>query len=124
MREAIRFIVIVLMTFATLAIEIIKYLGEYSIKFSHILVHLVHVSTPIWLGMMEFFTKCVGGMYWLIFVLIRGTPNTPAVPSALMNNQKSIAYRKSFGNSDCDQSYSSSRQSFSPRLDRTFQRQY
>ncbi|KAL7307342.1 hypothetical protein TKK_0000531 [Trichogramma kaykai] len=92
--EAVKFMAIVIMTLFTLTIEIMRYLGEWSIKFSHVVVNLIHVSTPICLGAFEFLSKCVGGLYWLIFVLVRGGPNTPAVPAALMasNKPKQIGY--------------------------------
>lgn len=93
MCEAIKFTAIVLMALFTFAVEILRYLGEYSIKLSHVFVSLVHVSTPICLGMFEFLTRCVGGFYWLIYVLFRGTPNTPPVPAALMQgNRRSVQY--------------------------------
>ncbi|KAJ8664360.1 hypothetical protein QAD02_006022 [Eretmocerus hayati] len=85
--EAVRFIAVLLMTVITIGIEILRYVGEYTLKFSNIFVNLVHVSTPICLGIFDFLSKCIGGLYWLIFVLIRGSPSTPAMPAALMSNR-------------------------------------
>lgn len=80
------------MTIFTFLIEALKLIGEYSIKFSHILVSFVEVSTPIFLGIIEFLTKCVGGFYWLIYVLIRQPSNAPTVPRALLPSNKEPYY--------------------------------
>lgn len=114
MAEAVKFSAIVIMALFTFAVEALRYLGEYSIKLSHVLVSLVHVSTPIWLGVFEFLAKCVGGFYWLIYVIFRGGPNTPAVPSALMSNQRHSQYGQGPRPLEYKSRFSNSRPSYSP----------
>ena len=76
------------MALFTFAVEAIRYLGEYSIKLGYVIIHFIEVSTPIWLGAFDFMAKCMWGVYWLIYVLIRGNANTPAIPGALMNQRQ------------------------------------
>lgn len=117
--EAVKFSTIVLMALLTFMVEAIKYLFEYSIKFSYVIVHLVHVSTPIWLGVMEFLTKCVGGLYWLIYVMFRGSSNTPAVPSSLLSNQRQLGHSQPYRSPQYRAiDYSRPRQSYSPNTSR------
>ncbi|XP_058807714.1 uncharacterized protein LOC131673616 [Phymastichus coffea] len=93
--EAIKFSAIVFMALFTFAVEAVKFVLKWSIELSYVIVNLVHVCTPICLGMLEFLTKCVGGFYWMVYVIFRGTPSTSAVPAALMNNQRrSINYQR------------------------------
>lgn len=113
--EASKFSAIVIMVLFSFTVEALRYLGEYSIKLGYVIVHFMRVSTPIWLKFIDFLTKCVGGFYWLIYVMFRGTPNDPAVPRALMASQKQIGYStpsyRSAGYGQGD--YSSSRLSYS-----------
>lgn len=104
------------MALFTFAVEAIRFLGEYSIKLSHVIVSLIHVSTPICIAMFEFFTRCVGGFYWLIYVMFRGTPNTPAVPAALMSSQRQIHYRPLRTANTRQSYYGDSRVSYSNNL--------
>jgi len=95
MREAIKFSVILFMTLITFLIEACKYLADYSIRLSYVLINFVQVSTPICMGIFEFLSKCVIGFYWLIYAMFKGNSNTPAVPAALMSNQRAIGYSPS-----------------------------
>ena len=88
MLEAMKFTSILLMTIFTFAVEAIKFIGEFSIQFSNVLAKLIHALTPIALGMLEFFTKCVGGLYWLVYVLIKQPPNAPVAPRAILDSQR------------------------------------
>lgn len=80
------------MVLFSFTVEALRYLGEYSIKLGYVIIHFMRVSTPVWLGFIDFLSKCVGGFYWLIYVMFRGTPNDPVVPKALMASQKQIGY--------------------------------
>ncbi|XP_014213624.1 uncharacterized protein LOC106643138 isoform X2 [Copidosoma floridanum] len=90
--EAFKFTVILFMALFTFFIEALKYLADLSIRFSYVMINFVHVSTPICMGIFEFLTKCVAGFYWLIYAMIKGSANSPAVPAALMSSQRAIGY--------------------------------
>lgn len=60
------------MSIITIAGNILWYCGDYSLKFTHELTKLIQVMTPIIFGILDFMSKCVGGFYWLIYMLWRG----------------------------------------------------
>ncbi|XP_021933071.1 uncharacterized protein LOC110836299 isoform X2 [Zootermopsis nevadensis] len=53
--------------------HIIGYVGDYTIKFMREFSIFIQASTPIFLAMIDFFSKCVGGFYLLIAMLWRGS---------------------------------------------------
>jgi hypothetical protein len=68
----------------------VRYIGDYSLKFMREMSVFIQVSTPVFLAVIEFFAKCVGGFYLLIAMLWRGSnvqpprtvwqPNRKALP--------------------------------------------
>ncbi|XP_008555079.1 uncharacterized protein LOC103576573 [Microplitis demolitor] len=84
--EATKFIAVVLMSLITLLANFLYYFADFSIKITHELSNLVKALTPILFGLYDFLTRCVGGLYWLIFMLFSGTTVAPPPrqPIALM----------------------------------------
>lgn len=76
---ALKFFAVFVMSLLTVICNALWYLGDYSIKLTHELAILVRALTPLAFGVIDFFTKCVGGLYWLLFMLWRGD-YVPAYP--------------------------------------------
>ncbi|KAK0168835.1 hypothetical protein PV327_002602 [Microctonus hyperodae] len=70
--EITKFSGVLIMSIITIAGNILWYCGDYSLKFTHELTKLIQVMTPIIFGILDFMSKCVGGFYWLIYMLWRG----------------------------------------------------
>ncbi|XP_068086193.1 uncharacterized protein [Anabrus simplex] len=73
-KEVTSFTAVLLITCLTGACSMIKFLGDFTIKFMREMSVLIHAITPFLLAIVDFFTKCVGGFYILIAMLWRGTP--------------------------------------------------
>ncbi|KAH0541099.1 hypothetical protein KQX54_021040 [Cotesia glomerata] len=98
--EASKFLAVVLMSLITLLANFLWYFADFSIKITHELSNLVRALTPILFGLYEFLSRCVGGLYWLIFMLCRGTSVAPPrQPIALMPNVRRSGYdtRNTYG---------------------------
>ncbi|XP_015609416.1 uncharacterized protein LOC107274640 isoform X2 [Cephus cinctus] len=90
--EAIKFNSIMIMTIITFVINALWYLSEYSLKLTRELSFLIRALTPIFLGIIDFLSKCVGGLYLLILMLFRGNSGPPLPHNALAVafNQKRV----------------------------------
>ncbi|XP_074105673.1 uncharacterized protein LOC141531647 [Cotesia typhae] len=98
--EASKFLAVVSMSLITLLANFLWYSADFSIKITHELSNLVRALTPILFGLYEFLSRCVGGLYWLIFMLCRGTSVAPPrQPIALMPNVRRSGYdrRNTYG---------------------------
>ncbi|XP_043283203.1 uncharacterized protein [Venturia canescens] len=93
---AVKFLAVFVISFLALACNAIWYLGDYSIKLTHELSGMIRACTPVLFGIMDFFSKCVGGFYWLIYMLWRGNSVPPYDMRPLMqsNNQRAITYHR------------------------------
>lgn len=69
--KTVCFITVLLITVITGLLHFVKLLGFFSLKFLHQLTLLLHVLTPYFLGILDFVSKCVGGLYILIAMMWR-----------------------------------------------------
>lgn len=74
MKNAIRIAGIVLLLSVTAFIQVVQYMGEFTLKFIHEFSRFLHVATPIILALIDTIGKIVGGLYILIAMTIRGSP--------------------------------------------------
>jgi hypothetical protein len=72
-KEAVCFMSVFIAACVTGVFHIIGFLGDYSIKFMREFSIFIQVCTPIFLAVIDFFGKCVGGFYLLIAMLWRGS---------------------------------------------------
>ena len=55
----------------------IRFVGDYSLKLLREMTLFIQASTPLFIAVIDFFAKCVGGFYLLIAMMWRGSSNTP-----------------------------------------------
>lgn len=67
--ETLRFISLVIVSLFAGSTQIVKYMGIFAIKLIERTTWLVHVLTPIALGMLDLFSKVIGGLYYLIAMI-------------------------------------------------------
>lgn len=83
MKNAVRIVGIVLLLAVTASIQLVQYMGEFTLKFIHEFSRFLHVATPIILALIDTMGKIVGGLYILIAMSIRGGP----APSGAMHQR-------------------------------------
>lgn len=64
--NTIKFSSLLLLSLVTGAFHGIKFLGVFTIRFMAEFTRFIHVATPIFFGIIEFFNKIVGGFYILL----------------------------------------------------------
>lgn len=64
--NTIKFTSLLLLSLVTGAFHGIKFLGVFTIRFMAEFTRFIHVATPIFFGIIEFFNKMVGGFYILL----------------------------------------------------------
>lgn len=74
MKNVVRIIGVLLLLLMTASIQLVHYMGEFSLKFLHEFSRFLHVATPIIIALIETMGKIVGGLYILIAMSIRGQP--------------------------------------------------
>lgn len=72
-KEVIIFMSVFIVTCVTGMFHLVRYVGDYSIKFMREFSVFIETSTPIFLAIIDFCGKCVGGFYLLIAMLWRGS---------------------------------------------------
>lgn len=90
MKHAVRIAGIVLLLTVTAFIQVVQYMGEFTLKFIHEFSRFLHVATPIILALIDTMGKIVGGLYILIAMSIRG--GSP--PNRMMNQRGGRITRK------------------------------
>ncbi|GLH05449.1 Uncharacterized protein GBIM_11048 [Gryllus bimaculatus] len=76
MRQMLSFLVILVISAVTGFFKFVAFLGDFSLRLMREISVFVNACTPIVLGIIDFFSKCVGGLFILITLLWRGsTPN-------------------------------------------------
>lgn len=68
-KETLRFISLVIVSLFAGSTQIVKYLGIFAIKLVERTTWLAHVLTPAALGLMDLFSKIIGGLYLLIAMI-------------------------------------------------------
>ncbi len=53
------------------SVEFLKFLGYFSIRFMHEFNRLIHVCTPLFLGILDLGSKIIGGFYILVAMIFR-----------------------------------------------------
>lgn len=74
-KEVIIFMSVFLVTCLTGFFHLVRYVGDYSIKFMREFSFFIEASTPIFLSVIDFLSKCVGGFYLMIVMLWRSSKN-------------------------------------------------
>lgn len=64
--NTIKFTSLLLLSLVTGVFHGIKFLGVFTIRFMAEFTRFIHVATPIFFGIIEFFNKIVGGLYILL----------------------------------------------------------
>ncbi|XP_012280246.1 uncharacterized protein LOC105699669 isoform X2 [Orussus abietinus] len=101
--HTLRFNAVAILTLVTTAMTLLWHIGDFSLKFVHCFCVLIQVFTPIILAIINGLTKCVGGLYWLIYVILRGDQVPPWQQFDNNDQQRRNHYQSSFallGNSD------------------------
>jgi hypothetical protein len=76
-REVIIFMSVFILTCITGIFHLVRYVGDYSIKAMREFSVFIQASTPIFLAVIDCFSKCVGGFYLLLAMLWRGSKVQP-----------------------------------------------
>ncbi|KAF7996857.1 hypothetical protein HCN44_002503 [Aphidius gifuensis] len=94
MCEAIKFTAVLVMSIITLSGHVLWHTSNYSIKITRELSNLIRALTPVIFGFYELLSKCIGGIYWLIYMLFQGNSRGPIMPPpmAIMPNNKQRSY--------------------------------
>jgi hypothetical protein len=69
--ETLRFISLVIVSMFAGSTQIVKYFGIFAIKLIERTTWLAHVLTPFALGLLDFCSKIIGGLYLLIAMMWR-----------------------------------------------------
>ncbi|XP_012260872.2 uncharacterized protein LOC105688850 [Athalia rosae] len=98
-RETIKFSSVLFLTVISFLIEATRFFCDYSIRLMRELSYVIHSLTPIIMGIIDFFAKCVGGFYLLLVMLWRGSSGPQVPPNALSGafGRNSISSQKSIG---------------------------
>lgn len=96
--ETLRFISLIIVSLFAGSTQIVKYIGIFSIKLIERTTWLVHVLTPIALGLMELCSKIIGGFYILIAMVwkdsigSRRQPPNNAIEAGPQRQRSAIRY--------------------------------
>jgi hypothetical protein len=71
------FMAVLIVACITGILHSIRFVGDYSLKLFREMSVFIQVSTPIFIAVLEFFAKCVGGFYLLIAMMWRGSSDRP-----------------------------------------------
>lgn len=90
--ETIRFCTLVGLTLFTFLVNFMWYISNFTLILLQTLNNTLVALTPVMLGMIDFCSRCVGGLYWLIFMLIKGPPVTkvPNISYNSYNDQRKL----------------------------------
>jgi hypothetical protein len=77
MKEVIIFMSVFIVTCVTGMFHLVRYVGDFCIKFMREFSVFIEASTPIVLAIIDLWGKCVGGLYLLIAMLWRGSKVQP-----------------------------------------------
>jgi len=75
------FLVVLITACVTGLFQSLHYLGDYSLRFMREFSYIIHAATPIFLAVIDFFSKVVGGFYLLLSMMWRSyfQPELPPV---------------------------------------------
>lgn len=79
-KEGFRLLVLLLISLVVGAVHSLKFIGIFTIKFMHQLGWLIHVSTPILMGILDLVSKVIGGIYILIAMIWKDSIGAPQRP--------------------------------------------
>lgn len=71
---------VLILTIATCLMKAGIFLLDFLVKLMHELSYLVQSLTPIAIALINTLAKCIGGFYWLIFMLWKGNSTVPQRP--------------------------------------------
>jgi hypothetical protein len=74
-KDVLVFMSVFIVTCVTGFFHLVRYVGDYSIRFMREFSVFIQASTPIFIAVIDLFGKCVGGFYVLIFMLWRSLEN-------------------------------------------------
>lgn len=101
-KEGFRLLFLLLVSLLVGVVHSIKFIGIFTIKFMHQLGWLIHVSTPILMGILDLVSKVIGGIYILIAMIWKDSIGAPQrqlnnalnngnkKPKAIQYNRKSV----------------------------------
>lgn len=78
-KEVIVFTAVLITACMTGLFHSLRYLGDYTLRFMREFSYIIRATTPIFLAIIDFFTKLVGGFYLLIAMMWR-TSRQPQAP--------------------------------------------
>jgi hypothetical protein len=89
-KEAVCFMSVFIAACVTGFFHVIRYVGDYSLKVMREFSVFIQASTPIFIAIVDFFGKCVGGFYLLIAMFWRGSNVNP--PQNLRPQQEALPW--------------------------------
>lgn len=90
-KESVKFFSLLIISLATALISSIRYIGIFTIKFMEQLNWFIHVSTPAFLAILDFFSKIIGGFYILLLMVWKDS-RQPRLPPP--RRPEPIEYRR------------------------------
>jgi hypothetical protein len=88
-KNAACFTAVFIVACVTGMVHSVRYIGDYSLRLLREMSVFVQVSTPVFLAVIEFFAKCVGGFYLLIAMLWRGS-NVPPPHTVFQPDRRAL----------------------------------
>jgi len=76
-KRAVCFMAVLSVACITGILHSIQFVGDFSLKLLREMSVFIQASTPLFIAIIEFFAKCVGGFYLLIAMMWRGSSDRP-----------------------------------------------
>ena len=67
--QASRFSMVLILTIATCIVKALAFILDFIVKMTHELSILIESFTPIVIATINTIAKCIGGFYWLLFMM-------------------------------------------------------
>jgi hypothetical protein len=76
-KRVVCFMAVLTVACVTGILHSIRFVGDYSLKLLREMSVFIQASTPVFIAVIEFFAKCVGGFYLLIAMMWKGSSDRP-----------------------------------------------
>lgn len=77
-KRVVWFMAVLIVACVTGILHSIRFVGDYSLKLLREMSVFIQASTPLFIAVIEFLAKCVGGFYLLIAMMWRGSSDRPS----------------------------------------------
>jgi hypothetical protein len=89
-KDVITFMSVFFVTCVTGCFHLVRYVGDFSIRFMREFSVFIQASTPIFISIIEVVGKCIGGFYLMLVMIFRGSRNEPPPHIYWEPNQRAL----------------------------------